>query len=160
MKKVFYEKVGSKYIPVSEYSSELSDSFTPGCHMIVVSEGSYTRRYNIDPDRSAMIAAGIIAEHEIVKVITEKSSIRLSADANRSSNTLTPEQAIAWDNLITAFGESGRRLEWPSAHEVAQAALQVLQDQAAKLLDNASVKKAHDNLVLVAKLSASSTLDS
>jgi len=35
MKKIYYEKVGRKYIPVSEYDSNLLDGFTKGNHLVM-----------------------------------------------------------------------------------------------------------------------------
>jgi hypothetical protein len=102
-----------------------------------------------------MIAAGIIAKHEIVNAIIEKSNIRLPA--SHKTETLTADQVAAWENLVRSLGPDFRRLEWPSATEIAQAALQAMQDQASNLLLNQSVKKAHDQLILVSKLAVQLT---
>ena len=35
MKKIFYEKQGRKYVPVSEYDNDFLDSFTQGTHLVM-----------------------------------------------------------------------------------------------------------------------------
>jgi hypothetical protein len=62
MKKIYYEKKGHRYVPVSEYDSEYLDSFSKGTHLVMCYPGGQSRRYNVDPDYAAMIAAGRVAE--------------------------------------------------------------------------------------------------
>ena len=49
MKRIYYEKVGRSYKPVSEYDSDLLDSLPKGAHLIMCYPGGSSRRYNIDP---------------------------------------------------------------------------------------------------------------
>ena len=35
MKKIYYEKIGRRYVPVSEYDSEYLDSFSKGTHIVM-----------------------------------------------------------------------------------------------------------------------------
>ena len=117
MKKIFYEKVGRRYVPVAEYNSEWIDSFRKGTHLLMCYPGGASRVYNIDPNHAAMIAAGRVARDEISKAIVKASDMR------PKRAPITEEQRVAWENLIKAFGPEGRTLEYPSASEAAQRGL-------------------------------------
>ena len=69
MKKIYYEKVGRKYVPVYEYDQTLMDSFPKGTHIIMCYPGGQSTRYNIDPAYAPMIAAGRVAEDAISQAI-------------------------------------------------------------------------------------------
>lgn len=147
---IFYKKEGKRYVPVAEYNREFSDSFVKGSHLVVCRPGSISRRYDVDPDFAAMMAAGLVAEDAISKKIVEATDLRLSSEARKKP--LTPGQRKAWDNLIKEFGEEANQLEWPSAREAAQEAVKVMQEEAVKLLKNPAVKKAYEHFILVSKL--------
>jgi hypothetical protein len=78
MKKLYYLKEGRKYIPVSEYDSDLLDSFPKGTHIVMCYPGGKSTRYGIDPAYAPMIAAGRLAEadklmqHESVRQAYEQ----------------------------------------------------------------------------------------
>lgn len=76
MKKIYYEKIGRKYVPVSEYDSTYLDSFSKGCHLVMVYPGGSSRRFNIDPDYASLIAAGRVAEDAICRAISKASELR------------------------------------------------------------------------------------
>jgi hypothetical protein len=150
MKKIFYEKQGRKYVPVSEYDSDFVDSYTKGTHLVMCYPGGVSRRFNIDPNYAAMIAAGRVAEDAISKVIMEATEIRRNY---KNRNTpLTPGQRAAWDNLIKEFGEDARQLEWPSVRECAEAGVKAMVDEADKLMHNPSVRQAYEHFQLVCEL--------
>ena len=90
MKKIFYEKKGRRYVPVSEYNNEFIDSFRKGTHIVMSYPGGSSRRYNIDPAYGPMIAAGRFAEDAISKHIMEVSSLR-TPERNKP---ITQEQKI------------------------------------------------------------------
>jgi hypothetical protein len=146
-KKIYYEKVGRKYVPVREYDSDLMDSFPAGTHMVVCHPGGRSYRYNIDPAFAPMIAAGRYCEDVISSAIMKAHECR-----PYGNQVLTPEQRAAWDNLLAVMPDKGRYLEWPSAREVADAAVEALSDEALKMLDNPSVRKAYDHFMLMAAL--------
>jgi hypothetical protein len=75
-KKVYYEKRGRRYVPVSEYDSEYLDSFSKGTHIVMCYPGGQSRRYNIDPNYAAMIAAGRVAEDAICDAMRTASEMR------------------------------------------------------------------------------------
>ena len=62
MKKIYYEKVGRRYVPVYEYDNDFLDAWPRGTHLVTCHPGGQSRRYNIDPNHAALIAAGIVAE--------------------------------------------------------------------------------------------------
>ena len=76
MKKIFYEKVGRKYVPISEYDSNLMDGYSYGTHLLMVYPGGASRRYNIDPNYAAMIAASRVAEEAMIRAMHKASELR------------------------------------------------------------------------------------
>ena len=149
-KTVFYKKQGRRYVPVSEYDSELLDAFPKGTHIVMCYPGGQSTRYNIDPNYAAMIAAGRVAEDAVSKKLMEASELRMQRrDRERK---LTEEEKAAWDNLVRVFGDSAKQLEWPSARECAEAAVRAMQDEAQILMSNPSVKKAYERFLFVCEL--------
>jgi hypothetical protein len=146
MKKIFYEKVGRKYVPVYEYDQTLLDAFPKGTHLVDVYPGGASRRYNIDPNYAAMIAAGRVAEDAISKALMRASDLR------PKQAPLTEGQRKAWNNLIKEFGEDARCLEWPSAREACEDAVKVMSQEAEKLMSNPTVRKAYERFLFVAQL--------
>ena len=145
-KKIFYEKQGRKYVPVAEYDNDLLDSFPKGSHLVMCYPGGQSRRFNIDPNYAAMIAAGRIAEDAISKELMKASDLR------PKSAPITPAQKEAWEQLVKAFGPEAKCLEWPSAREACERAVEAMQVEADKLMSHPAVKKAYENFQIVAKL--------
>ena len=143
MKKLYYIKEGRRYVPVSEYDSDLLDSFHKGAHIVMSYPGGSSRRYNIDPAFGPMIAAGRYAEDAISKELMRASDMR------PKETPLTQEQKDAWEHLIKVFGPSARMLEWPSAREVCEAGVTAMQTEADKMLTNPAIKKAWDYFMMV-----------
>ena len=143
---IFYVKKGRRYVPHSVYSNEFCDSFTKGTHLVQVYPGGSSRRFNINPNYAAMIAAGRIAEDKISE------AIRKASDLRTKSKPLTPGQKAAWENLVKEFGEEARMLEWPSAREACEAAVNAMQEEADKLMKHESVRKAYDHFMLMCEL--------
>jgi hypothetical protein len=75
-KKIYYEKVGRRYVPVAEYDNDLLDSFTKGNHLVMCYPGGTSRRFNIEPALAPMIAAGRVAEDAICKALNKASEMR------------------------------------------------------------------------------------
>lgn len=153
MKKIFYEKVGRRYQPVNEYNNDLLDSFSKGTHLVMIHPGGKSTRYNIDPNYAAMIAAGRIAEDAISKRLMEASEIRRQ-QRHEKPEPLTPGQRAAWDNLVKEFGDTAKQLEWPSVRECAEAGVNAMIEEADKLMQYESVRKAYDHFQLMCKLAA------
>lgn len=147
-KTIFYKKVGRKYEPVSEYDNELLDSFPKGTHIVMCFPGGSSRRYSIDPNYAAMIAAGRVAEDAISKHIMEVSALR-TPERNKP---ITQEQKDAWEALAKAMGEDRYALEWCSYREAAEAGVKAMQEEADKLLSNPVVRKAYERFLLICEL--------
>jgi len=147
MKKIYYEKRGRRYYPVSEYDSTFLDSFPKGNHLVCVYPGGSSRRFNVEPNHAAMIAAGRVAEDAMCDAIRRASELR----PHRSK--LTDQQHQAWRNLADAFGDELATLSILSAREIAEAGLQAMQKEADKLLTNSAVKLAYDHFLMIAELS-------
>lgn len=147
MKRIFYEKVGKRYKPVSEHDYGLMDALPKGTHIIMSYPGGTSTRYNIDPAYAPMIAAGRVAEDAISRAIMEQSQMR----PNRTRQ-LTPEQHEAWNALSKALGDDKYALEYCSYREAAEAGIKAMQEEANKLLENPAVKKAYEQFLLVCAL--------
>lgn len=147
-KKIYYEKIGRRYVPVAEYDSDLQDSLRQGTYLVMSHPGGRTIRHNIDPAYAPMIAAGRVSEDVISAAIMRAHEMR-----PYQNQPLTVDQKAAWDNLMAVLGDGGRYLEWPSAREVADAAVKAMADEAVKLLENPAVQKAYDHFMMVAALS-------
>ncbi len=150
MKKIYYEKKGRRYVPVSEYDSNYLDSFPKGNHLVMVYPGGSSRRFNIDPAYAPLIAAARAAEDTMASALVKAGELR----RQRQSDTtpLTPGQKAAWEKLVEEFGDSAKQLEWPSAREVAEKGVEALQKEADMLLSNEAVRKAYDHFILICKL--------
>ena len=146
MKKIFYEKQGRRYVPVAEYDNDWMDSFPKGNHLVMCYPGGTSRHFRIDPNYAAMIAAGRVAEDVISREL-----VRLS-DLRPRKKPITPEQKAAWEKLSEAFGDEIHLLEWPSAREVCEKAVEAMMKEADKLMTNPAVKRAFDNFILVCEL--------
>jgi hypothetical protein len=146
-KKIFYEKVGRRYMPVKEYDGDLVSALPKGNHLIMCYPGGRSTRYNVDPDYAALIAASRVAQDVMAQALVKASEMR------PKKKPLTPEQKQAWDNLKVAFGDDMYTLHVDSAHDVAQAGLDALQKIAKELYStNPSVQAALDHLYLLTKL--------
>lgn len=148
-KTIFYKKEGRKYVPVYEYDQQLMDAFPKGSHLVVCYPGGNSRRFNIDPAYAPMIAAGRVAEDRISEVIMKASELRRNY---KMAKVLTPSQKAAWEKLVEEFGDDAKALEWPSAREATQAAVEAMAEEAEKLLSNPTVRKAYEKFLFVAEL--------
>lgn len=147
MKKIFYEKKGRRYVPVSEYDNELLDGFPKGSHLVMCFPGGSSRRYNINPDYAAMIAAGRVAEEAVID------AIRKSQECRPSKQPITERQQKLWRELASSFNQDDFPVIRPAARDAAEAAVDALTKEAEKLLTNPEVKRAYEHFLLVAELS-------
>lgn len=145
-KKIYYEKVGRRYIPVAEYDNMLLDSFPKGDHLVMCYPGGSSRRFNIDPHYAPMIAAGRVAEDAISKAVVKASEMR------PHRTPITEKQRKAWEALAKAFDNDRYYIEIPSAREIAEAGVNAMIDEADKLMEHESVRKAYDHFQLMCKL--------
>jgi hypothetical protein len=146
MKKIFYEKVGRRYVPVQEYDDYLIDAFPKGAHLVMSYPGGTSRRYNVDPNYAAMIAAGRVAEDTMSRAIYKAS------EAQPKERPITERQRAAWAEMKAALGDEFFSLTLPAARDIAEAGVAAMQEEAFKLMQNESVRKAFEQFQLVCEL--------
>ena len=151
MKKIYYERVGRKYVPVSEYDNDFVDSFTRGTHIVMVYPGGQSRRYNIDPDYAAMIAAGRVAEDAICQAISKASEMR------PQRTPITEGQRKAWRKLAKEFGDDLATLNGLCVHDCAEAGVKAMMAEAEQLMTNPAVRKAYERFQLICELTKQHT---
>jgi len=145
-KKIYYEKLGRRYVPVAEYDNDLLDSFTKGTHLVMSYPGGQSRCFNIDPNYAAMIAAGRVAEDAICRAISKASEMK------PQRTPITPGQKKAWEKLAKEFGDELCPLTYGSYRDHAEAGVKAMQEEADKLMKHASVRKAYDHFQLMCEL--------
>jgi hypothetical protein len=146
-KKIYYEKVGRKYVPVAEYDNNLMDSFHKGNHLVMVYPGGTSRRFNVDPNYAAMIAAGRVAEDAICQAISKAAELR------PKSTPITLAQQKAWKKLAKEMGDELCTLYGLSVRDCAEAGVKAMQEEADKLMQNEAIKNAYDQFQLMCQLS-------
>ena len=151
MKKIFYEKIGRRYVPVREYDNELLDAFPKGTHIVMCYPGGQSRRYNIDPNHAAMIAAGRVAEDAM------SDAIRRASEMRPQKALLTEGQRRAWRKLARELGDDAAVLTIPSAREIAEAGVQAMIVEAECLMKHPAVKDAYEQFVMVSKIAKETT---
>ena len=151
MKKIYYEKVGRRYVPVSEYDSDFLDSFPKGTHIIMCYPGGKSTRYGIDPALAPMIAAGRVAEDAICTAMHKES------EAKPKERPITERQRAAWEEMKAAFGDELFSLQFSSIRNLAEAGVKAMQDEADKLMTHPAVRDAYEQFQLVCKLTKEKT---
>lgn len=151
MKKIYYEKVGRRYVPVAEYDNNLLDSFTKGNHLVMCYPGGTSRRFNIEPALAPMIAAGRYAEDSMCKAMNKASEMR------PARTPITPAQQRAWKKLAKEFGDELCTLQGASVRDIVEAGIDAMQAEANKLLTNDAVRLAYNQFLMVCALTKSQT---
>jgi hypothetical protein len=145
-KTVFYKKVGRKYVPVSEYDSELMDSIPKGSHIVMCYPGGQSIRYNVQPALAPMIAAGRFAEEKMLD------TMRMIGEARPKRKTLTDEQRQAWQTMKKAFGDEMFSYSYPSNIEIVEAGINALISEADKLMTHPAVKDQYEKFLMTCEL--------
>ena len=146
MKKIYYEKIGRRYVPVAEYDNNLLDSFSKGSHLVLCYPGGQSRRFNVEPNHAAMIAAGRVAEDAICEAMRKASEMR------PQRTPLTPGQIKAWNKLAKEFGDGLATLTMGSAQDHAEAGVNAMIAEADKLMTHPAVRDAYEQFQLVCNL--------
>lgn len=146
MKKVYYEKRGRRYVPIAEYDSDYLDSFPKGDHLVSVYPGGSSRRFCIDPNYAALIAAGRVAEDAIC------SAMHKASEAKPKERPITERQRAAWEEMKRAFGDEFFSLTLPSSRDLAEAGVKAMQEEAEKLMQNPSVRDAYEAFLVTCVL--------
>ena len=150
----FYKKVGRRYIPISEYDSEYLSSYGVGFTLVHCKPGSKSKSMIIEPALAPMIAAGKLASEEIVTELVRASSLRPN-----TRKPLTDRQREIWQMLIDEMGDEGRTLYGASIHEAVEKGIEVMENEAKKLLENPAVKNAYDQFMMICELTKSESSD-
>jgi len=146
MKKIYYEKVGRKYVPIAEYDNDYLDSFPKGNTLVMCYPGGTSRRYNVEPNFAAMIAASRHAENAMCNAML------LAANLRPTRTLITPKQKTAWRKLAKELGDELCTLQAESTHDIVAAGLNAIQKEADQLMQHASVKQAYEQFMLVCAL--------
>ena len=146
MKKIYYEKRGRRYVPVAEYDNDFMDSFTKGNHLVMSYPGGTSRRFNIDPNYAAMIAAGRVAEEAICE------SMRKASEMKPQRTPITSRQKKAWEKLAKEFGDELCPLTYGSTRDHAEAAVNAMMEEANKLMKHEGVRRSYEHFLLMCEL--------
>ena len=146
MKKIYYEKIGRRYVPVAEYDNDLLDSFPKGAHLVLCYPGGSSRRFNVEPNHAAMIAAGRVAEDGICEAIRKASEMR------PQRTPITPGQKKAWEKLAKELGDGLATLSMGSARDHAEAGVNAMIAEADQLMAHPAVRDAYEQFQLVCNL--------
>ena len=115
-----YEKRGKRYHPALERDVWSSDSWTPGCHLVVCKPGTRSIRYNIEPDDAAFYAAQTIEADALARIIQEVSGAQISPEPT------TEAQIEAWNTLKASFNGGPFYVNYESSLAIARQFLQRL----------------------------------
>jgi hypothetical protein len=146
MKKIFYEKIGRRYVPISEYDSDFCDSLRKGTHLVMSYPGGQSRLFNIKPNYAAMIAAGRVAQDAICSAIIKADEVQPPRKA------LTPEEHAAWINLIKVWGDEAHSIRRLPVRDIAEAGVNAMIAEADKLMKHPTVRRAFEQFLLVCEL--------
>ena len=144
-KKILYEKVGRRYVPVAENYDDYY-TFHKGNHLVMCYPGGESHVYNINPDYAGLIAASRVAEDAICKALNKASEMR------PARTPITPAQQRAWKKLAKEFGDELCTLNGASIHDIAEAGVKAMMAEADKLLANPTVRLAYEKFLFVAEL--------
>lgn len=145
-KKIYYEKIGRRYVPVAEYDNDWMDSLPKGTHLIMSYPGGTSRRFNVDPNYVAMIAAGRLAEDAVCRALNKASELR------PAQTPITPAQQRAWKKLAKEFGNELCTLHGNSVRDIAEAGVKAMQEEAAMLMTHPAVRDAYEQFQMICKL--------
>lgn len=145
-KRIFYEKINDEFVPVSVFDSDMHRSFPKGSHLVTVDENFTSTKCNVDPNYVMLLAAAEVVRHKLIE------QLMWAGEARPSQVAITPAQNAAWEMMRKEFGDELCWVQYPSAHDCADAGIEVLMDAAKALLKNRTVKQAYHELLVVAKL--------
>ncbi len=113
-----YKKVGKRYKPAAEH--EEWDSYPAGAHLVVCSPGSTLRRFNVDPDRTGLLAAAEPLRAQIRALVMDLHKMR------PTRRPVTLEQKAAWHAFERAMGNDAYCVEYASVGEIADAVVDLV----------------------------------
>jgi len=131
---------------VAEYDNNLLDSFPKGNHLVMCYPGGSSRRFNVEPNHAAMIAAGRVAEDAICEALHKASEMR------PQRTPITLGQLKAWKKLAKEFGNELCPLTHASFRDLAEAGVNAMQKEADKLMSHPAVVDAWEKFMLTCEL--------
>ncbi len=123
MSETIYRKVGRRYVPCAEYEYRAHGDMLPyGTHVTVVEPGIGITRYQIQPDKAALVAALELKRDQILAELKKATEARPGRDI-----PLTPKQAKAWRAWQDACG-SLYAVEVPAIADAFDAIVRAVQE--------------------------------
>jgi len=133
-------------MPVAEYDNDLLDSFTKGAHLVLCYPGGSSRRFNVEPNHAALIAAGRVAEDGMCDAIRRASEMR------PQRTPITEGQRRAWRRLAREFGDDLATLNMGCARDIAEAGVNAMIAEADQLMSHPAVRDAYEQFQTVCNL--------
>lgn len=146
-RETYYRKVGRRYVPAFELDPTLTDALPIGVHLQVVRPNGMSRRYNVDPNFAAILAAAMLLEDRLVDIIFNAIN-RLKIDGAYRDVELEREL----NDVLNRILERGSVAYYASGCDVTREVLDVIARKASELMDNPAIKEAYDHFLLTCKL--------
>lgn len=142
----FYKKVGRRYVPVLEHDDELLSSLEEGHHLISAIPGLRSTTHRVDPNHAPVLAVMKVAKEKMLEAMLEASKLRPQA------KLLTSEQREAYQRLMDVLGDDKFYLQYDSMNDIIEAGIKTVVEDAAKLMDNETVKESWEHYAVIAEL--------
>lgn len=118
-----YKKVNRRYIPIGLYEQE--QQYLPiGAHLVIVSPGCTSTRYNIQVDEAVVLAAVQNVRKTLVDALDKATELQ------PVDREMTPLEKQAWAEYVRMAGiPRGLQFEGVSMSDIVDKALEVLKEE-------------------------------
>lgn len=123
---VLYEKVGRRYRPVSSYDPRVMDGMPAGAHLMLVTPGVRSVRYDVNPAYASVLAAAHIMREPMID------ALRAASELRPATQKVTLKQQAAWDAFVKAMGEGVHMATRPGLATVVDAGIAALEKAASE----------------------------
>ena len=120
MDRQVYIKAGKRYKPITWTCTCQPEIWQEGTHIVVSGPNSQFTKYNVNPSSFALLAAAILKQDKICKIITDKLAMR------SKQRTITKDQKFAWEFFQKAMGDEKYLVEYASVQEICNAVIEEL----------------------------------
>ena len=118
--KVFYEKRGRRYHPVSQYDGDLMLSAPEGAHLVMVTPGLKSTTYKVDPASAPLLAALRMNRQALVERLLKASEMQPCN--GRGMRPLTDLERKAFEAYKAVAGpDATLGLQKATAHDIINA---------------------------------------
>jgi hypothetical protein len=100
----------------------------------------------VEPNYAALIAAGRVAKDAMIR------AMHMGSELRPQKTPITPGQQKAWKKLAKEFGDDLAALKINSAHDIVEAGMNALQQEADVLYSNPAVRDAYEKFLFVCVL--------